>query len=174
MLYFLSSWIFARQFKYIHCINHEILLSKLNTYDIRRITLDWFSSYLTNREQYICINNENSNPKIIQCGVLQGSILGPLLFIFFINYITKCANQFKYILYADDSTLSTCIPGAGYSKACLISGTFFSTSLIWIRIQRKPYGEDFPHTQINIFSPLCFPNEIRTVAKLTNHKQRNK
>ena len=64
--------------------------------------------------------------------------------------------------------------GAGYSKVCLTSGTFFSTSLIRIRIQRKPYGEDFPHTQINIFSPLCFLNEIRTVVKLTNHEQRNK
>ena len=65
-------------------------------------------------------------------------------------------------------------PGAGYSKVCLTSGTFFSTSLIWIRIQRKPYGEDFPHTHINIFSPLCFLNEIWTVVKLTNHEQRNK
>ena len=71
-------------------------------------------------------------------------------------------------------TKEICRTGAGYSKACLSSGTFFSTSLIWIRIQRKPYGEDFPHTQINIFSPLCFLNEIRTVVKLTNHEQCNK
>ena len=66
-----------------------------------------------------------------------------------------------------------CCTGAGYSKVCLASGTFFSTSLIWIRIQRKPYGENFTHTQIKIFSPLCFHNEIRTVVKLTNHEQRN-
>ena len=72
--------------------------------------MDWFCVYLTNREQYISINNVNSNNKTIQCGVPQGSMLGPLLFFFFIN-ITKCSNLFKYIIYADDSTLSTCIPG---------------------------------------------------------------
>ena len=53
----------------------------------------------------------NSNPKVIQCGVLQGSILSPPLFLIFINDITIWCNQFKNILYADDSTLSTCVPG---------------------------------------------------------------
>ena len=47
----------------------------------------------------------------IQCGVPQGSILGPLLFLIFTNDITRCLGQFKYILYADDSTLSTSVPG---------------------------------------------------------------
>ena len=60
---------------------------------------------------YLSINNVDSNPRVIQCGVPHGSILGPLLFLIFINDITKCSNQFKYILYADDSTLSTCVPG---------------------------------------------------------------
>ena len=74
------------------------------------VALDWFSSYRTNKEQYVSINNVDSNPRVIQCGVPQGSILGPLLFLIFINDITKCSNQFKYILCADDSTLSTCVP----------------------------------------------------------------
>ena len=58
------------------CVNHEILLPKLNTYGIRGITLGWFLSYLTNREQYVWIIIVNSNPKVVECGVLQGSILG--------------------------------------------------------------------------------------------------
>ena len=53
----------------------------------------------------------HNNPRVIQCGVPQGSILGPLLFLIFIHNITKCSNQFKYIFYADDSTLSTYVPG---------------------------------------------------------------
>ena len=62
--------------------------------------MDWFRSYLTNRDQYVCVNNLNSNPKMIQCGVPHGSMLGTLLFLIFINDITKCMNQYKCILYA--------------------------------------------------------------------------
>ena len=57
--------------KVFDCVNHEILLSKLNTCGVQGITLDWFRSYLTNREQYVSINNVDSNPRVIQCGVPQ-------------------------------------------------------------------------------------------------------
>ena len=59
----------------------------------------------------VCINNINSSPRVIQCGILQWhNILGPLLFLIFINDFRKWLNQFKYNLYRDDSTLSTCVP----------------------------------------------------------------
>ena len=90
-------------------VNHNILLSKLNSYGIRGQTADWFRSYLTNRKQYVHVNGSKSCPKLIKCGVPQGSILGPLLFLIFINDITRSSNLFKYNLYADDSTLSTCL-----------------------------------------------------------------
>ena len=97
--------------KAFDCVHHEILLSKLNTYDsaVWGIALDWFHSHLTNREQYVSVNNVDSNPGVIQCGV-QGSILDSLLFLIFINDITKCSNQFIYILFTDDSTLPTSLP----------------------------------------------------------------
>ena len=97
--------------KAFYCVNHEILLSKLNTCGVRGIALDWFCSYITNRAQYVSINNVDSNPRVIQCGVPQRFILSLLIFSIFINDITKCSNQFKYILQADDSTLSTCVQG---------------------------------------------------------------
>ena len=62
-------------------VNHGILLSKLNHYDIRGVAFDWFKCYLSDRTQYTTINNERSEIQSIKHGVPQGSILGPLLFL---------------------------------------------------------------------------------------------
>lgn len=86
-------------------VNHKILLMKLNYYGIRGLPLLWFKSYLTNRTQYVNIENVNSSLKPITTGVPQGSILGPTLFLVFINDIINVSNKFKYVLYADDSNL---------------------------------------------------------------------
>ena len=62
-------------------VNRLILLQKLEHYGIRRNALDWFQSYLTGRSQYITVNGHVSNFLLITCGVPQGSVLGPLLFL---------------------------------------------------------------------------------------------
>ena len=86
-------------------LNHEILLYKLNYYGIRGITLSWFKSYLSHRSQFVVCNNCSSPKLPITCGVPQGSILGPLLFLIYINDIINSSSKLSYILFADDTNI---------------------------------------------------------------------
>ena len=74
-------------------VNHEILLSKLYHYGIRGIPLDWFENYLDNRTQFVKIGSSQSNTETITCGIPQGSTLGPLLFLLYINDLPNCSNK---------------------------------------------------------------------------------
>ena len=88
-------------------IDHSILLDKLEHYGIRGNCLHWFKSYLCNRSQYVKINNAVSDTKQIVCGVPQGSVLGPLLFIIYTNDLPNSLTHTSAILFADDTTIFT-------------------------------------------------------------------
>ena len=86
-------------------VNHEILLDKLHHYGVRRVALNWFASYLSGREQHVTYNGIKSSSKMIKCGVPQGSILGQLLFLLYINDLATVTKLCFLLLFADDSNL---------------------------------------------------------------------
>ena len=86
-------------------VDHTLLLKKLRHYKISDETLLWFSSYLLNRKQKVVINNIESTTENIVCGVPQGTILGPLLFLMFINDLPLYTDNVFTDLYADDTTI---------------------------------------------------------------------
>lgn len=86
-------------------VDHKLLLKKLRLYKLSNEVLNWFSSYLFERKQKVYINNTESKTENIECGVPQGSILGPLLFLMFINDLPLYTENVFTDLYADDTTL---------------------------------------------------------------------
>ena len=86
-------------------VNHKILLSKLETYGVRGIANDWLASYLDKRTQYCTFNGHKSSTRTINCGVPQGSILGPLLFLAYINDLGEISNKWSTLLFADDTNV---------------------------------------------------------------------
>ena len=86
-------------------VHHQILLAKLNHYGIRGVSNDWFKSYLSNCHQYVSINGFESGLAAINCGVPQGSVLGPLLFLLYVNDLNQAIKPCKVHHFADDTNL---------------------------------------------------------------------
>ena len=76
---------------------------KLNHYGIRGIALDWLKSYMLNRRQYVLYNDNPSDVRSITCGVPQGSILGPLLFLIYVNDLPNVSDMLFTVMFADDT-----------------------------------------------------------------------
>ena len=87
-------------------VDHNLLLIKLEYVGVRGQTLEWFKSYLSNRSQVVFINGVLSEHEQIKCGVPQGSILGPLLFLIYINDLSSIIDFATTRMYADDTNLT--------------------------------------------------------------------
>ena len=86
-------------------VDHQILLAKLNHYGIHGASNDWFKSYLSNCNHYVSINGFDSGLTSINCGVPQGCVLGPLLFLLYINDLNQAIKFCKVHHFADDTNL---------------------------------------------------------------------
>ena len=101
----MCDWYLLYFWKAFETVNHSKLLEKLYHYGIRGNALVWFRSYLSDRSQYVLYNGVGLTTKLITCGVPQGSILGPLLFLIYINDLYDVCHESVSILFADDTNL---------------------------------------------------------------------
>ena len=141
--------VFLDLLKAFDTIDHIILINKLQCYGVRGSPCNWFVCYLQNRKQYVVFNKTESDYKEISCGVPQGSILGPLLFILYINDIEYVSDIIKPILFADDTNLF-------HSHTC------FNTLIQEVNIQLHKFSTWFntnklslkiKNTNVIIFTP---------------------
>ena len=97
--------IFVDLQKAFNTVNHEILLKKLEHYGIRGTSNSWFKSYLDNRKQLVSLNGDESKTQVMKHGVPQGSVLGPLLFIIYINDLHNAVRYSQSYHFANDTHL---------------------------------------------------------------------
>ena len=87
-------------------VDHNILISKLSAYGIRGTSIEWFKSYLSERNQKCFLNDSLSSNRVLLCGIPRGTILGPLLFLLYINDLPNCLMHSQPRMYADDTHLT--------------------------------------------------------------------
>ena len=115
-------------------VDHQILLNKLDHYGIRGCALSWFKSYLSRRLQYVTYNGSQSSQQMIKCGVPQGSILGPLLFLIYINDLCIVCKSTEPVLFADDTNLFS----SGSNAISLQDGVNNNLAIIaeWLKVNK--------------------------------------
>ena len=152
-------------------VDHQILLAKLNHNGIRGVSNDWFKSYLSNRNQYVSINGFDSGLAAINSGVPQGSVLGPLLFLLYINDLNQAIKFYKVHHCADDTNL-LCMSNSikkldklvnadlkhlvSWLNGNKISLNFKKTEMVIFKSKRKKYESD---SKIKLWGKRLYPTE---------------
>ena len=137
-------------------MDHNILLYKLNHYGIRGVVYQWFKSYITDRKQYVEVKGCRSRDYNLEFGVPQGSVLGPLLFLIFINDITYSSDILIFTMFADDTSLILCIDRESYRTTLKIElervMKWFENNLLLLNIDKTDYLFCSPYYRTNMIT----------------------
>ena len=128
--------IFLDLSKAFDTLDHSILLKKLSFYGVKNKALDLFKNYLNGRKQYVNVYNIHSHLQTIKTGVPQGSILGPLLFLIYINDISNASNFFDMIKYANDSTIYKSIEKSNLDTSLANINTELDKIADWLKLNK--------------------------------------
>ena len=116
--------------------NHMILLRKLASYGIDHCALKWFGSYLSDRQQKCVVNGELSGARAVICGVPQGSLIGPLLFLIYINDLPNCLSKALPGMYADDTSISINIADSSLPELESVLNTELANLHEWLNVNK--------------------------------------
>ena len=147
-------------------VNHDILLTKLEYLGIRGIPLEWFKSYLADRRQYVIYNDIKSSCKTITCGVPQGSILGPLLFLLYKNDLANVSDVIFSLFFADDSNMF--LSGKNPDDLIKLMNTEITKVIEWLRINKLSLN--LKKTHFMVFRKSLRKKELKEDVIIDNVK----
>ena len=136
----ISTGVFIDLKKAFDTVNHTLLIDKLENYGIRGITQEWLKSYLKDRKQFVQIDECASTLLNVTCGVPQGSILGPKLFILYINDICNASTSLKFILFADDTNVF--YSGVDIQTMCECISRELDKLHVWLSVNKLSLNVD--------------------------------
>ena len=136
----ISIGVFIDLKKAFDTVNHDLLIDKLEYYGIRGIAQEWLKSYLKDRKQFVQIDECASTLLSVTCGVPQGSILGPKLFIVYINDICNASSILKFILFADDTNVF--YSGVDIQTLCECISRELNKLHIWLSVNKLSLNVD--------------------------------
>lgn len=139
-------------------IDHQKLLLKLEHYGIRGVCLNLIRSYLSERSQYTDFQNTHSDKLSIEFGVPQGSVLGPLLFIIYINDIVNCSKLGHFVLFADDTNIF--ISGKNESEA------YANANIVLEKVQNYMFANQL-HINLNKCAYMHFRPRFNNEERMT-------